>query len=75
MMEAVMDGIGKHAAFYRAYLPHDRGVVPMGVAVGTVVALGLFLYLVSAVGPAPKRQGDQDGARAAAVLVSRPVRH
>lgn len=74
-MEAVMDGIGKHAAYYRAYLPHDRGVIPMAVAVGTIVALGLFLYLVSAVGPAPDPGAAQASARAAAVLVSRPVRH
>jgi hypothetical protein len=75
MMEAVMDGIGKHAEFYRAYLPHDRGVIPMAVAVGTIVALGLFLYLVSAVGPEQKPQNTQDGVRAAAAWVSRPVSH
>jgi hypothetical protein len=74
-METAMDGIGKHAAFYRAYLPHDRGVIPMAVAVGTVVALGLFLYLVSAVGPEPDPGADRANARAAAVLVSRPVLH
>jgi hypothetical protein len=74
-METVMDGIGKHAAFYRAYLPHDRGVIPMAVAMGTVVALGLLLYLVSAVGPQPEPGAARADARAAAVLVSRPVIH
>jgi hypothetical protein len=74
-METVMDGIGKHAAFYRAYLPHDRGVIPMAIAVGTIVALALLLYLVSAVGPEPQPGAAEASARAAAVLVSRPVRH
>jgi hypothetical protein len=74
-MEAVMDGIGKHAEFYRAYLPHDRGLLPMAVAMGTIFALGLFLYLVSAVGPEPEPGAAQARARAAAVLVSGPVRH
>ena len=43
-MEAMMDGIGKHAAFYRAYLPHDRSLVPVAVALGAIVALWLSLY-------------------------------
>ena len=33
-MEAMMNGIGKHAAFYRAYLPHDRSLIPVAVALG-----------------------------------------
>ena len=70
-----MDGISKHAAFYRAYLPHDRGVIPMGVAVGAIIAVGTFLYLVNAVGPEPDRGAVEANARAAAVLVSRPVIH
>jgi len=74
-METVMDGIGKHAAFYRAYLPHDRGLIPMAVAVGAVIALGLFLYLVNAVGPAPDAGAAAASTRGAAMLVSRPVRH
>jgi hypothetical protein len=74
-METVVDGIGKHAAFYRAYLPHDRGVLPMGVAMGAIIALGLFLYLVNAVGPEPDPGAAQARARAAAVLVSGPVSH
>ena len=43
-----MDDIGKHAAFYRAYLPHDRSLIPVAVALGAIVALWLSLYLVSA---------------------------
>ena len=71
-MEAVMDGIGKHAAFYRAYLPHDSSLVPVAVALGAIVALWLSLYAVS-VDRSP--QIVQKEARAAAVLVSRPVDH
>ena len=44
VMEAMMDGIGKHAAFYRAYLPHDRSLIPVAVALGAIVALWLSLY-------------------------------
>jgi hypothetical protein len=48
VMEAMMDGIDKHAAFYRAYLPHDRSLIPVAVALGAIVAFWLSLYLVSA---------------------------
>ena len=71
-MEAVMNGIGKHAAFYRAYLPHDRSLIPVAVALGVVVALWLSLYFVS---EEQNPQTAEAGARAAAVLVSRPVSH
>src|SRR6202453_5052127 len=70
VMEAMMDGIGKHAAFYRAYLPHDRSLIPVAVALGAIVALWLSLYLVSA---ARNPEIVQKEARAAAVLVCRPV--
>ena len=72
VMEAMMDGIGKHAAFYRAYLPHERSLVPVAVALGAIVALWLSLYCVSA---ERNPQIVQKEARAAAVLVSRPVSH
>jgi hypothetical protein len=71
-MEAMMDGIGKHAAFYRAYLPHDRSLVPVAVALSVIVALWLSLYFVSA---DQNPQIAQRDARAAAVLVSGPVAH
>jgi hypothetical protein len=70
--EAVMNEIGKQAAFYRAYLPHDRSLMPVAVSLGAVVALWLSLYLVS-VERSP--QIVQQEARAAAVLVCRPVIH
>jgi hypothetical protein len=71
-MEAMMDGIGKHAAFYRAYLPHDRSLIPVAVARGAIVARWLSLYCVSA---ERNPQIVQKEARAAAVLVCRPVSH
>jgi hypothetical protein len=74
-MEAVMDGIGKQAEFYRAYLPHDRGLISVAVAIGAVLALGLFLYSVGALGPAPDPAVADAGARAAAVLLTGPVSH
>jgi hypothetical protein len=71
-MEAGMDSIGKHAAFYRAYLPHDRSIIPVALALGVIVALWLSLYFVSE-GQNPEIA--QRDARAAAVLVSGPVAH
>ncbi len=67
-----MDGIDKHAAFYRAYLPHDRSLIPVTVAMCAIVALWLSLYLVST---ERSPQIVQKEARAAAVLVCRPVSH
>ena len=67
-----MDGISKHAVFYRAYLPHDRSLIPVAVAMCAIVALWLSLYLVST---ERSPQIVQKEARAAAVLVCRPVSH
>jgi hypothetical protein len=50
-METVMNGIEKHVEYYRAYLPHDRSLIPLTIGLATVVAFWLLLYLVSAVGP------------------------
>jgi ABC-type glycerol-3-phosphate transport system permease component len=74
-MEAVMDGIGKQAAFYRAYLPHDRSLLPTAVALCAVITIWLFIYLVSVVGPQQEQRTADAGVRAAAALVSRPVSH
>jgi hypothetical protein len=70
--EAVMNEIGKQAVFYRAYLPHDRSLIPVAVALGAIVALWLSLYCV---GAERSPQIVQKEARAAAVLVCRPVSH
>ena len=53
-----MNGIEKHVEYYRAYLPHDRSLIPLTIGLATLVAFWLLLYLVSAVGlqqwrPAP----------------------
>ncbi|HSU99251.1 MAG TPA: hypothetical protein VLI91_04015 [Roseiarcus sp.] len=68
----MMDTIGKHAAFYRAYLPHDRSLIPVAIALCAVAALWLSLYSVST---ERSPQIVQKEARAAAVLVCRPVSH
>jgi hypothetical protein len=70
-----MNEIGKQAAFYRAYLPHDRSLFPMAVALCAVVTIWLFIYLVSIVSPQQEQRRADAGVRAAAVLVSRPVSH
>ena len=49
-----MRGFEKHAAFYRPYLTEDRSLVPLTIALATIVAMWLLVYLVAAVGPEPK---------------------
>lgn len=44
-----MNGIEKHAAFYRGYLTDERSLVPLTIVLATVVALWLLVYLVAAV--------------------------
>jgi hypothetical protein len=72
VMEAGMNEIGKHAAFYRAYLPHDRSLIPVAITLVAIVVLWLCLYFVS---EEQNAQTAQAGTRAAAALVSRPVSH
>ena len=35
-----MNGIGKHATFYHAYLPHDRSLIPVAVALAPLLRTG-----------------------------------
>ena len=63
-----MNGIEKHVEYYRAYLPHDRSLIPLTIGLATIVAFWLFLYLVSAVGPQPKSRLDQWAAHPTAVV-------
>ena len=63
-----MNGIEKHVEYYRAYLPHDRSLIPLTIGLATIVALWLFLYLVSAVGPQPQWQPAQSAAHPSAVV-------
>ncbi len=69
VMETVMDGIDKHAAFYRAYLPADRSLVPMTIALATIVALWFFVYLVIAVGPQTEAETVRPGTHAAPIAL------
>jgi hypothetical protein len=73
-MEIVMNGIEKQAEYYRGYLPDDRSIIPLTIAVATTVVLWLLVYLVSAVGPQPRPQTAQPAAYVSAVIVSHPVR-
>ena len=70
-----MDGIGKQAEFYRAYLPQNRGLISVAVAMGAVLAVGLVLYVVGAVSPVADPRMADASARAAAVLLTGPVSH
>jgi hypothetical protein len=49
-----MNGIGKHAAFYRGYLPDDRSLFPLTVLLSPTVALWLLVYLIGVAGDAPQ---------------------
>ena len=42
-----------NADFYRAFLTEDRSLMPLTIVLATGVAVWLFFYLVSVVGPAP----------------------
>jgi hypothetical protein len=68
-METVMGGIDKHAAFYRAYVPAERSLVPMTIALATIVALWFFVYLVIAVGPQPEAQTARPGIHTAPIAM------
>jgi hypothetical protein len=52
-----MNGIQKQAAFYRGYLPDDRSLVPLTIALATSIALWLIVYVVGAVGGVPQNEG------------------
>jgi hypothetical protein len=74
VMETVMDGIDKHAAFYRAYLPADRSLIPMTIALATIVALWFFVYLVIAVGPQTERATARPGTHPAPIALQSETR-
>jgi hypothetical protein len=69
-----MNGVEKHAEYYRGYLPDDRSVIPLAIVLTTIVALWLLIYLVSAVGPQPRPETAQSAAHASTVVISQPVR-
>jgi hypothetical protein len=72
-METVMNAIEKHAEYYHGYLPDDRSVIPLTIALATIVVLWLLIYLVSVVGPQPRPETAQPAAHVSAVIVSHPV--
>ena len=59
-----MNEIGKHAAFYRAYLPHDRSLIPVAVTLGVIVALWLSLFCQRGATPAIRPGGRARCGRA-----------
>ena len=61
-MVTAMNGIEKHAAFYRAYLADDRNLASVAGVLVIAVAIWLLFYLVSLVGPAPQALGPASGA-------------
>jgi hypothetical protein len=61
-IETVTNWIDKHTAFYRGYLPDDRNLIPLTIALTTSVAVWLLIYLVSAVVPQPAPQTAQPAA-------------
>jgi hypothetical protein len=63
-MVTAMNGIEKHAAFYRAYLADDRSLASVAGVLVTVVAVWLLFYLVSLVGPQPEPHGRIAGQAA-----------
>jgi hypothetical protein len=73
-METVMDGIDKHAAFYQGYLPAERSLIPMTIALATIVALWFFLYLVIAVGPQTEAETVRPGTHAAPIALRSETR-
>lgn len=64
-----MNGYEKHAEYYRAYLTEDRSLIPLTVALATIVALWLLVYLVAAIGPAPPSQQMANPSAKAPVIV------
>jgi hypothetical protein len=56
-METAMNRIERQAAFYRGYLADDHDLTAVVAVLVTGIALWLFFYLVSAVGPSPDRGG------------------
>ena len=49
-----MSGTDRHAAFYRGYLPDDRSLLPLTIALATTVALWLLLFLAVCAQPWPQ---------------------
>jgi hypothetical protein len=55
----------RSTAFYRGYLPDDCSLVPLTIALATIVAQWLLVSLVSAFGSQPTLQTGQPAAQLA----------
>ena len=53
----------KSTAFYRGYLPDDCSLVPLTIALATIVALWFLVYFVGAFGSQPTLQTGQPAAQ------------
>ncbi len=71
-MVTAMNGIEKHAAFYRAYLADDRSLASVVGILMTAIMVWLLFYLVSLVGPV-REQSSARPSPHAAVAVSAPA--
>jgi len=69
-----MDGIDKHAAFYRAYAPADRSLIPTTIALATIIALWFFVYLVVAVGRQTEAETARPGTHPAPIALQSETR-
>ncbi|MGO9421603.1 hypothetical protein [Roseiarcus sp.] len=71
-MVTAMNGIEKHAAFYRAYLADDRSLASVVGILMTAIMVWLLFYLVSIVGPVREQSAARPSPRAS-VAVSAPA--
>ena len=67
-MVVAMNGIEKHADFYRGYLADDRSLASVVGVLMTAILVWLLFYLVSLVGPAPERHVLRPASHASAVV-------
>ena len=65
------NGIEERAAFYRGYLIDDRNLVPLTIALATLIALWLLVYLLCAIGPQAKLPTAQPAAHASTAVSGR----
>jgi len=74
-MVTAMNGIEKHADYYRAYLADDRSLASVAGVLVTAVAVWLLFYLISLVGPQPAPLGPGGRAAPPGFGVTAPAPH
>ena len=68
-----MNGIEKQADHYHGFLVPDRGLAPLAMALATIVALWILVYVVSAIcGPEANQQMIEVAAAHALPGASQP---